>query len=235
MCRGCCNLCWAAVNAIPGSRGTTYINKKTHFTVLRASWIQNKKVYGWKRPGLKHHLIVVVSNSTLVFQWLPHWWVIPGAAFRRLCSEYIHPPWRSAVRIHPAANGKNIFHCRTSIYMYLFLLSMIKIGKIVRKGNKNFNIAVRRIWPLNLFYTIPLFYPYTILSCLNCQILFVYITNSKFPRPKYTSYFKIDRKYKKLLLIDKFNRQRQCVNLITSSILCIFSEYNLNYFIISTI
>jgi hypothetical protein len=89
---------------------------------------------------------------------------------------------------------------------------------------------------MNLIDTSPLFYPYTILSCLKLQVLFVYITNSKFPLSKYTSYFKVDGKYKKnTFLIDKFNRQRHCVKLIISYILCIFSEYSLNYIIISII
>jgi hypothetical protein len=48
---------------------------------------------------------------------------------------------------------------------------------------------------MNLPASSPLFYPSTVRSCQNFQILFVYIANSKFPLPKYTSYFKVDGKY----------------------------------------
>ncbi len=88
---------------------------------------------------------------------------------------------------------------------------------------------------MNLLGTNRFFYPYTTLSWWVRQVLFVYITNSKFPLSKCTSYFKVDGKYKKSFLIDKFKGQRQCVKLITSYILCIFSEYNLKYIIISII
>jgi hypothetical protein len=68
---------------------------------------------------------------------------------------------------------------------------------------------------MNLPVTNPLFYPYTILSCLII---------CKFPFSKCT-YYIVDGKYKK---IGK-------VKLIVSCILCIFSEYNHNYIIISII
>ncbi len=55
---------------------------------------------------------------------------------------------------------------------------------------------------MNLAGTSSLFYPYTILSCRKLQLLFVYITNSKFPHSKYTAYFKVDGKYQKAFLID---------------------------------
>jgi hypothetical protein len=50
---------------------------------------------------------------------------------------------------------------------------------------------------MNLLDTSPLFYPYTILSCLILQVLFVYITNSKFPLSKYSSYLKLMENTKK--------------------------------------
>ncbi len=82
---------------------------------------------------------------------------------------------------------------------------------------------------MNLPVTNPLFYPYTILSCLNIELFFVHITN--FPLSKFT-YYIADGKYKKFFhQIGSIGK----VKLIISCILCIFSEDNHHYIIISII